>query len=185
VYTAIVELVRITDQAVISRASAECGAADEYDRNGNLLWSKRPRYARRSMAQTRATGKACRMSFSWIMKLAGYEPTPAEEMPDYEQSTQTYHSSIVPVVSVHETTIGTNSNEHRHLEAKINELGLDRERVKKWCAKQWSVNHFTELTKKQYMILVSQLPSFAASIKQAEQETREEREAIQEEANSA
>lgn len=34
-----------------------------------------------SMAQTRATGKAYRMAFSWIMKLAGYEPTPAEEMP--------------------------------------------------------------------------------------------------------
>lgn len=33
-----------------------------------------------SMAQTRAMGKAYRMALSWIMKLAGYEPTPAEEM---------------------------------------------------------------------------------------------------------
>ena len=33
-----------------------------------------------SMAQTRAMGKAYRMAFSWIIKLAGYEPTPAEEM---------------------------------------------------------------------------------------------------------
>lgn len=33
-----------------------------------------------SMAQTRAMGKAYRMAFSWIMKLAGYQPTPAEEM---------------------------------------------------------------------------------------------------------
>ena len=33
-----------------------------------------------SMAQTRAMGKAYRMAFSWIMKLAGYEPTPAEEI---------------------------------------------------------------------------------------------------------
>ena len=33
-----------------------------------------------SMAQTRAMGKAYRMCFSWIVKLAGYQPTPAEEM---------------------------------------------------------------------------------------------------------
>ena len=33
-----------------------------------------------SMAQTRAMGKAYRMCFSWIVKLAGFQPTPAEEM---------------------------------------------------------------------------------------------------------
>lgn len=32
------------------------------------------------ISQTRAMGKAYRMAFSWIIKLAGYEPTPAEEM---------------------------------------------------------------------------------------------------------
>jgi hypothetical protein len=44
------------------------------------------------MAQTRATGKACRLAFSWIMSLAGYEPTPAEEM-----------MPIVDAVAVQET----------------------------------------------------------------------------------
>ena len=32
------------------------------------------------MALTRATGKAFRLGFSWIITLAGYEATPAEEM---------------------------------------------------------------------------------------------------------
>jgi hypothetical protein len=32
------------------------------------------------MATTRATGKACRLAFSWVMVLAGYEATPSEEM---------------------------------------------------------------------------------------------------------
>lgn len=85
IYTATVELVRMNDGACISRASAECGSDDELDRYGKPVWSGRPRYARRSMAQTRATGKACRLAFSWIMALAGYEPTPAEEMPDTRQ----------------------------------------------------------------------------------------------------
>lgn len=38
----------------------------------------------RSMAQTRATGKVYRLALSWIMKMAGFEPTPAEEMPNLE-----------------------------------------------------------------------------------------------------
>lgn len=38
-----------------------------------------------SMAQTRALGKAYRMALSWIVKMADYEPTPAEEMPRFKQ----------------------------------------------------------------------------------------------------
>lgn len=76
-YTAVVALVRMTDGAVLTRASAECGMDEE-------TWAHRPAYARRSMAVTRATSKACRIAFSWVMVLAGYEVTPAEEMPAQE-----------------------------------------------------------------------------------------------------
>lgn len=72
-YTATVELRRLTDGVSIGRASAECGPDEP-------SWGKRPKYARRSMALTRATGKACRLAFSWVMALAGYEVTPAEEV---------------------------------------------------------------------------------------------------------
>lgn len=82
VFTAVVELRRLSDGMAVGRASAECGAPDELDRHGKPLWSARARYARRSMALTRATSKACRMAFSWIIALAGYEVTPAEEVPD-------------------------------------------------------------------------------------------------------
>jgi hypothetical protein len=74
-YTATVELVRMGDQAVLTRASAECGMDEP-------TWAKRADYARRSMAVTRATSKACRIAFSWVMVLAGYEVTPAEEIPE-------------------------------------------------------------------------------------------------------
>jgi hypothetical protein len=73
-YEAIVELVRIRDGMVIGRASALCGMDEK-------TWASRPEYARRSMAVTRATGKAYRLGYSAIIKLAGFEPTPAEEMP--------------------------------------------------------------------------------------------------------
>ena len=37
-------------------------------------------YAVASMAQTRAIGKAYRMKIGWLLKIAGYETTPSEEM---------------------------------------------------------------------------------------------------------
>ena len=76
-YEAYVELVRTTDGMVIGGASAIC-TRDE--RN----WKSRDEYALKSMSATRATGKAYRLAFSWIMNLAGYESTPAEEMVDVE-----------------------------------------------------------------------------------------------------
>lgn len=72
-FEATVELIRASNQAVIGRASAICGSDEKQ-------WAKRIRNARRSMAITRATGKAYRLGFSWIIQLAGYQPTPAEEM---------------------------------------------------------------------------------------------------------
>lgn len=74
-YESTVELVNAFDR-IIGKASATVGM-DE-------TWGKRQEYARRSMAQTRATGKAFRLCFSWIIKLAGYEACPAEEMIDAE-----------------------------------------------------------------------------------------------------
>jgi len=72
---ATVELIRASDGAIIGRGSAICGMDES-------TWASRPRYARRSMAITRATGKAFRLGYSWIITLAGYAPTPAEEMTD-------------------------------------------------------------------------------------------------------
>jgi hypothetical protein len=80
-YEATVELIRITDGAVVGRASALVGM-DEKDSRGKLTWGSRAEYARRSMAVTRAMGKAYRLGFSWIIGLAGFDTTPAEEMGD-------------------------------------------------------------------------------------------------------
>lgn len=43
-------------------------------------WGNRNTNQRISMAGTRATSKALRLLLSWVVVLAGYEPTPAEEM---------------------------------------------------------------------------------------------------------
>ena len=44
-------------------------------------WNARSDYALRSMASTRAESRAWRRALGWIVNLAGYSPTPKEEMP--------------------------------------------------------------------------------------------------------
>lgn len=74
-YKAIVELFEVHSGRQLSVGSAICGM-DE-------IWGKRPAFARRSMAITRACGKAYRMSNkSWIPSLKGYACTAEEEMPE-------------------------------------------------------------------------------------------------------
>lgn len=71
-YRAEVELRRITNDQVVGYGVAICS-------NREIKKTKFDEYAVASMAQTRATGKAYRNAFAWLMKIAGYEPTPAEE----------------------------------------------------------------------------------------------------------
>jgi hypothetical protein len=67
--------VHALDGRVISAAEAMCTRKES-------KWKTRDDYAVRSMAQTRATSKAFRGPLGFIVTLAGYSATPAEEMPD-------------------------------------------------------------------------------------------------------
>lgn len=71
-YECLVEVHNANDQ-VIASAEGMCTRAES-------KWRGRDDYAIRSMAQTRTAGKALRSVFSWVVVLAGYAPTPAEEM---------------------------------------------------------------------------------------------------------
>jgi hypothetical protein len=66
---------------VVNTQGVELGRAEAQCTRGESNWKNRDDFALRSMAQTRAMGKALRMPLGWIAVLAGYEATPAEEMP--------------------------------------------------------------------------------------------------------
>lgn len=68
-----VEVVRLVDDKVVGRGFAVCSNKESKKRSFD-------EYAILSMAQTRAIGKAYRNLVGWVMKLAGYQSTPAEEM---------------------------------------------------------------------------------------------------------
>lgn len=72
-YEAKVELVSQATHHVLGAASAVCLRTES-------RWRAAEVNAIRSMAITRATAKAYRMNFAWIIALAGFDTTPAEEM---------------------------------------------------------------------------------------------------------
>jgi hypothetical protein len=63
----------VSSNQVISSAEAMC-------LNDEPNWSRKPLFQLKSMAQTRACAKALRNVLAWVVVLAGYAPTPAEEM---------------------------------------------------------------------------------------------------------
>lgn len=95
-FDAVAELVHVASGSVVSSAEAMCCTDEE-------KWRSRPKYEwreseqgkryraqvgdesvplfqLRSMAQTRAISKVCANALRWVVVLAGYDPTPAEEM---------------------------------------------------------------------------------------------------------
>lgn len=71
-----VELILINNGKIVGGGEAICSGNEA--KNGKKI--RTDEYAVLSMAQTRAVGKAFRLSYGWIMKMAGYEATSAEEM---------------------------------------------------------------------------------------------------------
>lgn len=76
------------DGEMVGAAEMTCGL-DEFPCRGKEGWAKHK--AARSACQTWATSKAYRMNFSWVAVLAGFQPTPAEEMADAGIGTKKEH----------------------------------------------------------------------------------------------
>ena len=72
---AIGEVRRMDNGAVIAEAEGFVGDDEQ-------MWAKRPTYARRAMAQTRAMSRACRSAFAHVVTMIDNDlgTTPAEEM---------------------------------------------------------------------------------------------------------
>lgn len=74
-YTAIGEVKRLSDGKVLAEGEGFVG-------DDEPKWKNGPEYARRSMVQTRAIGRACRAAFAFVVPMIdlGLSSTPAEEM---------------------------------------------------------------------------------------------------------
>lgn len=103
-YMAICEVRNINTGAVVATGIALCSNAEKTKRYFD-------EYAILSMAQTRAIGKAYRNLLAWLMKAAGFEATPAEEMDFAAEEPKKPSKPVQEVVAeiIEEETIDRNS----------------------------------------------------------------------------
>ena len=90
------------------------GGAEAYCMRDEANWKAKPWFQLASMAQTRAASKAFKNRLSWFVVMAGFKPTPAEEMEDVH---------VVPAAAkplTHEDI--PNSMEMNRLIAEIKEM---------------------------------------------------------------
>ncbi len=87
-YRATVEA-RMADGRVVGSADAACTRTEK-------TWKNRDDYALLSMAQTRATSKALRIPLGFVVTLAGFEATPADEIPGPDASAMAEPASNAP-----------------------------------------------------------------------------------------
>ena len=91
-YMATCEVRNITTGQLVATGIALCSNAEKTKRYFD-------EYAILSMAQTRAIGKAYRNLLAWLMKAAGFEATPAEEMDFAKEEAPTKKHKVVEVVA--------------------------------------------------------------------------------------
>lgn len=106
---------------VISSAESLC-LDDEQN------WSRKPLFQLKSMAQTRACAKALRNVLAWVVVLAGYAPTPAEEM-ESETAKPTVsgprRKSVAQTVDVDSATISEAQQKRLFAIAKAGNVPLE------------------------------------------------------------
>lgn len=74
-------------QALLVNTNQVISAAEAMCLDDEKNWIGKPLFQLKSMAQTRACAKALRNVLAWVVVLAGYAPTPAEEMTGEEENT--------------------------------------------------------------------------------------------------
>jgi hypothetical protein len=137
---------------VIGRAEAECLRSE---RN----WSGRDDFALRSMAQTRATGKALRIPLGWIAVLAGYEATPAEEMGDRSTDNKVAEPATTEAKPAAEPKLLSDAQRKKIqvLKAKVIDPTFTDEQWREWLQKEFQVGSTTELTSQAASRLIERL----------------------------
>ncbi len=123
--------------AVIDGHGRVVGASEGMCTRDESAWRGRPDYALRSMAQTRTAAKALRSLFAHIVVLAGYQPTPAEEMDDYSRDTDDKKIAGQPAATGKRAAMKTEEPatpaQRKALYARCLERGWDRETARRFA----------------------------------------------------
>lgn len=131
--------------AIHVESGREISAADSMCLSDERNWSNKPLFQLRSMAQTRACAKALRNIFAWVVVLAGYKPTPAEEMAETPNVQSFPDGGYVKPQRV-AAPVQTNSSslisdpQRKRIFALCTEYGVTHEELKKFLMDQFKID---------------------------------------------
>jgi hypothetical protein len=135
---------RTRDGTVVGAAESECLRSER-------KWAKADDYAVRSMSQTRATSKALRLTLGFVMELAGFDATPADEMPAASEPAPQREPKIPAAVA----PTREQRDEIRALVRTLNQIDPDTD-WREWCHLTAGVP-YVMLTKGAAAMLIRQL----------------------------
>jgi len=117
---------------ILDETGRVIGSSEGMCMSDEANWRGKPSYALRSMAQTRTAGKALRSLFAHIAVLAGYSPTPAEEMDGITIDPKPEPKPAPPAEAAHSDE--ATDNQKRSLYAKASAMFGGREAALKFIA---------------------------------------------------
>jgi hypothetical protein len=130
--------------SVLDSTGMVIGGAEAVCMNDEKNWKDKPLYALKSMAQTRASARALRQILSWVVVLAGYKPTPAEEIGleveediKREKQIDSWNGGVERPAS---------ESQKKMIFAVAKQKGLDTEKVKETIKEYFKIEHFEDLT---------------------------------------
>lgn len=175
-FEAFAEVIR-SDGGVVSAAEAMC-------LNDEEKWSTRAKYEYvdgkkekvgevavplfqlRSMAQTRACAKAFRNVLAWVVVLAGFRPTPAEEMTGNETANNN-KPDIQPPKAKESNGSENNSNgntisdpQAKRLYAIMKGVGYPEEEFKEWLLFNYSISSSKVIDRKDYEEIITHIQGY-------------------------
>lgn len=139
-FCAIGEVRRMSDGMVLSTAEGFVG-------DDELKWGKRPEYARRAMAQTRAISRACRSAFAHVVVMmnAGLSTTPAEEVPS--EGFEEKQSTTPPATShAHGDGRTISDAQQKRFFAIAKKSGATNDQIKDWLFREFGLEHTKDIT---------------------------------------
>jgi len=154
-YVAVCEI-RTLDGRLVSRAESECSSLEK-----NKVGQED--YALRSMAETRAVSKAFRICLSWVMTLAGYEPTPAEEVSEEMLNNKVIEQKVVETPVVEQVNLNVDKSrkitekQRKLLFVRLREANIPEEVLKKHIEVAYGKTSTADLTMEEFDDLLKEI----------------------------
>ena len=138
--------------SVLDSTGIIVGGAESVCMSDEKQWATKPLYALKSMAQTRAGARALRQILSWVVVLAGYKPTPVEEIGTEVQEDLEREKQIdswqpnhkVPTIS--HVDKPASEPQKKMIFAVAKEKGIEPDKAKEVIKHYFKLNSYSDLT---------------------------------------